>query len=283
VAPVRLVTLASLVALTGCVTPLASLTRSTLVSPGASRFELKSLPTATEDEARVRSALERITPQLERWGGLPVAVTVRIAPTHDELERAVSRRGYDWLRAWARYDDLIIQSPGTWAGTDRDVDELMLHELTHCALFQHSGTARDWASKQIPLWFREGMATVTADQGRSFPSLEDLAGWLDRHTQLDVFADAEKLSREAYGPIYGLSFHAMRFLLRRLGDPAVTGTMLAMKAGLSFEAAFERATGATARQFQTDFLTFLKLRGFRGFGLKRTRPRQLPVLPPISP
>jgi hypothetical protein len=75
----------------------------------------------------------------------------------------------------------------------------------------------------------------------------------------------------------------MRFLLRRLGDPAVTGTMLAMKAGLSFEAAFERATGATARPFQTDFLTFLKLRGFRGFGLKRTRPRQLPVLPPISP
>jgi hypothetical protein len=256
---------------TGCVTPLSTLTRQTAVTHGAARFELRSLPSAVDDEARVRGALERVTPRLSRWGGLPAAVTVKIAPTHDELERAVNRRGYDWLRAWARYDDLIVQSPGSWAGTDRELDELMLHELTHCLLFQHSGTARDWASKQIPLWFREGMATVTADQGRSFPSLEDLASWLDRHPDLDVFGDAERLSRQAYGPIYGLAYHAMRFLLRRLGDPAVTGTMVAMKAGLSFEVGFERATGATTRQFQTDFLTFLKLRGFRGFGLTRNK------------
>ena len=259
----------------GCVTPLSALSRTTSVTPGTARFELKSLPAAVEDEARVRGALERATPRLQRWGGLPAPVTVRIAPTHDELERAVNRRGYDWLRAWARYDDLIIQSPGTWAGTDRDVDELVLHELTHCLLFQQSGTARDWVSKQIPLWFREGMATVTADQGRGFPSLEDLASWLERHPELDVFGDAERLSREAYGPIYGLSFHAMRFLLRRLGDPAVTGTMVAMKAGLVFDEAFARATGVTPRQFQTDFLTYLKLRGFRGFGLKRIRDRRL--------
>jgi hypothetical protein len=263
----------------GCVTPLSSLTRQTAVTPGATRFELRSLPSALEDEARVRGALERVIPRLERWGGLPAPVTVKIAPTHDELERAVNRRGYDWLRAWARYDELIIQSPGSWAGTDRDLDELVLHELTHCVLFQHSGTARDWASKQIPLWFREGMATVTADQGRGFPSLEDLASWLERHPDLDVFGDAERLSREAYGPIYGVAFHAMRFLLRRLGDPAVTGTMLAMKAGLGFDGAFERATGTTSRQFQTDFLTFLKLRGFRGFGLKRPRERLVPSGP----
>ncbi|MDX2009016.1 MAG: hypothetical protein SFW67_02440 [Myxococcaceae bacterium] len=266
----------ALVLASGCVTPLAALSRTSTVTPGTARFELNSLPTAVEDEARVRGALERVTPQLQRWGGLPVTVTVRIAPTHDELERAVNRRGYDWLRAWARYDDLIIQSPGTWAGTDRDVDELVLHELTHCLLFQQSGTARDWASKQIPLWFREGMATVTAEQGRGLPSLEDLASWLDRHADLDVFGDAERLSREAYGPIYGLSFHAMRFLLKRLGEPSVTGTMLAMKAGLGFDAAFARATGFTPAQFQTDFLNYLKLRGFRGFGLKRTRGRLMP-------
>ncbi|MCU0700959.1 MAG: hypothetical protein MUC96_31005 [Myxococcaceae bacterium] len=67
----------------------------------------------------------------------------------------------------------------------------------------------------------------------------------------------------------------MRFLLRRLGDPAVTGTMVAMKAGLGFDEAFARATGVTPRQFQTDFLTYLKLRGFRGFGLKRLKDRRL--------
>ncbi len=259
----------------GCVTPLSSLTRVSTVSTTAARFELKTEPTATEDEARVRGALERSVAKLERWGSLAVAVTVRIAPTHAELERAVGRRGYDWLRAWARYDDLIVQSPGSWAGTDRDVDELIVHELTHCLLFQRSGTSKNWDSKQIPLWFREGMATVTADQGLRFPSLEDLADWLQRNSGLDVFGDAEQLSKEAYGQIYGTSFHAMRFLLKRVGDKAIVDMMAAMQQGDDFEGAFTRASGTTPKRFEADFLNYLRFRGFRGFGLK-VRPRLRP-------
>ncbi|MDP1914665.1 MAG: hypothetical protein Q8L14_00375 [Myxococcales bacterium] len=266
----------------GCVTPLSSLTRVSTVSTTAARFELKTEPTATEDEARVRGALERSVAKLERWGSLAVAVTVRIAPTHAELERAVGRRGYDWLRAWARYDDLIVQSPGSWAGTDRDVDELIVHELTHCLLFQRSGTSKNWDSKQIPLWFREGMATVTADQGLRFPSLEDLADWLQRNSELDVFGDAEQLSKEAYGQIYGTSFHAMRFLLKRVGDKAVVDMMAAMQKGDDFEGAFTRASGTTPKRFEADFLNYLRFRGFRGFGLK-VRPRARPAGPDPRP
>lgn len=262
----------------GCVTPLSSLTRVSTVSTTSARFELKTEPTATEDEARVRGALERSVAKLERWGSLAVAVTVRIAPTHLELERAVGRRGYDWLRAWSRYDDLIVQSPGSWAGTDRDVDELIVHELTHCLLFQRSGTSKNWDTKQIPLWFREGMATVTADQGLRFPSLEDLADWLQRNPELDVFGDAEHLSKEAYGQIYGTSFHAMRFLLKRLGDKAIVDMMAAMQQGDDFEGAFTRASGTTPKRFEADFLNYLRFRGFRGFGLK-VRPRARPVGP----
>lgn len=266
----------------GCVTPLSSLTRVSTVSTTSARFELKTEPTATEDEARVRGALERSVAKLERWGSLAVAVTVRIAPTHLELERAVGRRGYDWLRAWARYDDLIVQSPGSWAGTDRDVDELIVHELTHCLLFQRSGTSKNWDSKQIPLWFREGMATVTADQGLRFPSLEDLADWLQRNPELDVFGDAEHLSKEAYGQIYGTSFHAMRFLLKRTGDKAIVDMMAAMQQGDDFEGAFTRASGTTPKRFEADFLNYLRFRGFRGFGLK-VRPRLRPVGPDTRP
>ncbi|MDP3501595.1 MAG: hypothetical protein Q8S33_14720 [Myxococcales bacterium] len=266
----------------GCVTPLSSLTRVSTVATATARFELKTEPTATEDEARVRGALERSVAKLERWGNLAVAVTVRIAPTHLELERAVGRRGYDWLRAWARYDDLIVQSPGSWAGTDRDVDELIVHELTHCLLFQRSGTSRNWDTKQIPLWFREGMATVTADQGLRFPSLEDLADWLERNSELDVFGDAEQLSKEAYGQIYGTSFHAMRFLLKRVGDKAIVDMMAAMQKGDDFEGAFTRASGTTPKRFEADFLNYLRFRGFRGFGLK-VRPRLRPVGPDTRP
>ncbi|MBL8922490.1 MAG: hypothetical protein JNJ54_26805 [Myxococcaceae bacterium] len=252
----------------GCITPLASLTRVTSVTAGAQRFELKSEPAATEDELRLRRSIERAAPKLDRWGGLAAPVTVRIAPTHADLERAVGRHGYDWLRAWAQYDDLIIQSPGSWAGTDRDVDELVVHELTHCLMFQRSGTKQTWASKGIPLWFREGMAAVTAEQGLRFPSLEDLADWLLRNSELDVFAEAEALSQTAYGQIYGLAFHAVRFLLRRYGDGAVTKTMEAMGRGSGFDRAFETSVGLAPRRFEADFLNYVRLRGFRGFGLE---------------
>lgn len=264
----KLAALALTLLASACVTPLGSLTRLTTVTAGAQRFELRSEPSATEDELRLRRALEQAVPKLERWGGLKAPVTVRIAPTHAALERAVGRSGYDWLRAWAQYDELIIQAPGSWAGTDRDVDELVLHELTHCLLFQRSGTKQTWASKGIPLWFREGMATVTADQGLRFPSLEDLADWLLRSGELDVFADAEALSQTAYGQIYGLAFHAVRFLVRRYGEGAVTKTMEVMGSGSGFAAAFEKAVGLAPRRFEADFLNYVRFRGFRGFGLK---------------
>jgi hypothetical protein len=278
----RFAALTLLLGASACVTPLSSLTRVTSVTAGAQRFELRSEPGATEDELRLRRAIERAVPRLERWGGLRAPVTVRVAPTHDALERAVGRSGYDWLRAWAQYDDLIVQSPGSWAGTDRDVDELVVHELAHCLLFQRAGTKETWASKRIPLWFREGMATVTAEQGLRFPSLEDLADWLLRSGELDVFAEAEALSQTAYGQVYGLAFHAMRFLLRRYGDGAVTRTMEVMGAGGAFEAAFEQAVGLAPRRFEADFLNYVRLRGFRGFGLK-VKPRVEPRGPDQRP
>lgn len=269
--------LALLFALSGCLTPLSTLTRSTPISTSTATFELKSEPAAVSDTDRLHASLERAAPKLERWGNLVKPVTVKIAPTHDQLERAVGRVGYDWLRAWSTYRELIIQSPATWAGNDGDLDELVVHELTHCLLFQRSGTDTNWAAKEIPLWFREGMATVTADQGLRYPSLEDLADWLDQHAELDVFGDAETLSKDWYAQIYGLSFHAMRFFLKAHRDQAIVDAMALMIDGDDFEGAFTRAAGVTPSRFQSDFLNFLRFRAFRGFGLKLRHHR--PPLP----
>lgn len=265
----------------GCVTPLSSLTRTTALKTASASFELKSEPLATADEARVQGALERAAPKLDRWGGLAARVTVKIAPSHDHLERAVGRTGYDWLRAWAMYGELILQSPATWATADADLEELLVHELTHCLLFQRSGTEATWAAKQIPLWLREGMAVVSADQGLRFPSLEDLAGWLEQHPSADVFGDADALSKTAYAQIYGLSYHAMRFFLRRHQERALKETMSLMREGDDFEGAFTRAVGLTPRRFQSDFLNFVRFRAFRGFGLKvrHLRERSAPNTP----
>lgn len=270
---------ALIVVASGCAGPLASLTRSTSAAVGAVRVELRSEPGASVDERRVRSAIERVASRLDRWGGLEVPVTLHVTPTHDALERAVGRRGFDWLRAWAKYDELYFQAPSTWAPNDGQVEELVLHELTHCLLFQRSGTARDWTTKDIPLWFREGMALVTAEQGVGLPSLEDLADWVIANPELDVFKDADRLSRAAFSSVYGLSFHAVKFLLRRHGDALVLEVMRGLRQGQPFDEAFSKVAKTTPRRFEADFLNFLRFRGFRGFGLK-VRPGGPRLVPP---
>lgn len=267
--------LLGLVLLAGCPGPLARLTHATPADlpAGAAGFEVRTGDTNGPDGPRVAQAAVRVAPALSRWGQLSTRVTLWVVPDHDALERAVSRRDFPWLKAWARYDAIVLQSPSTWAGPqDTQLDELLLHELTHCLMFQRAATQEQWTQKHIPLWFREGLATVTANQAYRFPTLEGLAGWLDAYPGRDVLGEAETISRTEYEMAYGLAHHAVHFLLRRYGDAAATRTMDAMHAGLDFPQAFEQAVGLPLAAFEREFLNFLKLRGFRGAGRQVGKP-----------
>ena len=57
----------------------------------------------------------------------------------------------------------------------------MLHELTHALMYQAAADQGGWRQKKIPAWFREGMATYTAEQGYRWPTLEQLARTLEEH------------------------------------------------------------------------------------------------------
>lgn len=257
--------------LSACVSPLANLKESRAVSQSL------TLQWGEEDgqtQAQVAKAAERALPELERWGGLTTPVTLSLLPSHEALESVTGRYGYGWLRAWGQFDRVLLQSPRTWPSRPResDVTEWLVHELTHCLLFQRSATASTWEAKAIPLWFREGMATVTARQGYRFASLEDLATWQLANPTVDVFTDGEALAQNAFDQVYGLSHHAMVFFIRRYGDDAVTSVMRHMKEGDDFVASFTRSIGITPQAFAREFRNYLKLRGFRGFGLPlRTR------------
>ena len=260
-----------------CVSPLASLRQTRVVTVDDSKVTLRWGDEDAETHAQVAKAIERALPELNRWGGLAAPVTLSLLPSHDALETVTGRYGYGWLRAWGQYDAVLLQSPRTWPSRPResDVTEWLVHELTHCLLFQRSATAATWETKKIPLWFREGMATNTARQGYRFASLEDLATWQIAHPELDVFTDGEALSRNAFDQVYGLSHHAVAFLLRRYGDEAVLGVMRAMREGDEFAAAFKRAVGITPDAFARELKNYLRLRGFRGFGLPvRPRPNE---------
>jgi hypothetical protein len=244
-----------------CAGPLGALTAKTTVAT----FTVRSVRGEGADVDRVKAALERAPRGLATWGGLLEPVTLNLLPTHDDLATVVGR-DYGWLRAWARYDDLMLQAPSTWTARDDDVDELVLHELTHCVLFQRSAGREDWAGRRIPLWFREGMALWTAHQGGRFPSLEESARWLGQHRELDVFGDGEALARDDFERIYGLAHHAFAFLAQRYGVERVTTLMGAMKGGAVFDDAFKQAYGFEVRAFEHDFTHWLLWRGFRGWG-----------------
>lgn len=211
-------------------------------------------------------AVRAAAPRLAHWGVLRVPVRVLVLPSHEALEAAVNRRDYDWLRAWARYDEIYVQSPGTWGlggANPADVDELMLHELTHCVMYQRSAGGADWSRKGIPLWFREGMASVTASQGFRWRSLEDLARFYTERPGQDPVTDPDSLYRGQNGVVYGAAHHAFEFLVRRYGEESVQRTMEGMARGTAFPEAFQAATGISAAAFVEDFKRFVRLRGFR--------------------
>ncbi len=258
--------------LTAC----SPLERLIIHHPVDDHYHVRSDGLINHDVAKVERALKNTAKGLERWGGLPGPVTVYVVNTHADLERAVKRPGYDWLRAWAAYDSIIVQAPSTWNASDETLDRLLLHEATHCLLFQRIGTPDDWLSRNIPLWFREGMAIDNAQQHRQYPSLEDTARWIQAHPEADIFTDGEALSGTHSQPVYGFALHAYRFLEDRVGLDRLRRLLDAMREGSDFQSAFAATLGLPLDNFQRDFQVFLRLRAFRSAGKP---PRVIPAEP----
>jgi len=247
---------------TGCVSPLKNLRDERLLELDGARFVVKSNG-QPRDVARIERALQRAPKEVERWGLLRLPVTVFVVPNHAELETAVGRRGYEWLRAWARFDEVIFQAPSTWAPGAEILEELVVHELTHCLLFQSTGEPDTWEALHIPLWFREGMALSTARQHRRYPSLEDSARWLEAHPELDPFGDGDRLSNVWPVELYGVAVHTFDHLVERYSDEAVKRLMSVMRGGKDFEPAFTEAVGLSPRDFEQQVRGYLKARRFR--------------------
>ena len=233
------------------------LAQRTALETASARFDLE-YTTGDDGIARdVEVALKEAVPRVERWGRFAAPVSVRIHPTHDALEQAVHRIDYPWLRAWARYDSIDMQSPRTWSllgASHRQLVELLTHELTHCLMYQGVAGPNDWARKSIPLWFREGMASFTAEQGYRRPGENDLKRYLDDHPGKDPITDGDKLYRTENEIVYGAAHRAFAHLVRTHGESSVVALIAAMREGLLFAEAFTRVIGVDDRAFARDFI-----------------------------
>lgn len=266
--------------------------RTREVAVGDVTFRLRWTPVDDAAAAQVERILQRAAPRVQRWGRLAHAVTLTIHPSHAALEDAVQRPGYGWLRAWARYQTVDLQSPRTWGlfgVSDRKLEELLTHELTHCAIYQLAGNDLTWMFKEIPRWFSEGVATYTAGQGYRFPGVEDLWRFYDRTlpgsgfgetggdgtrrgprapvaVYGDPIVDSDPIYQDQSDIVYGAAYHAAEFLIARYGEDRVHAVLANMGRGMRFPAAFREAIGISDAEFAADFRRYVVWQGWRKDG-----------------
>ncbi|MBM7115075.1 hypothetical protein I3V78_16085 [Archangium primigenium] len=273
--------------LAGCAAPrFADRARLTEEWPSPSgRYRIEYAPRNAADVPRVQHAMDEALPRLERWGTPREPIIVRMMPTHASLEAAARQRGMGWLRAWSRYDEVLLQTPSTWglaSASPAQLTELLLHELTHTLMYQLAADRLGWTRKHIPLWFREGMASYTAEQGYRWVSLEEIARYLERNPGADPLHAPDALYRDESNLVYGMAHHAFAFLVRRYGEERVREVLGEMRGGPAFAEAFERAVGLSEEAFTRDFTHYVRWRGFRGGRLPPREARPPGDLPGTS-
>lgn len=188
------------------------------------------------------------------WGYMSTPLTVRVFPTHRSLEESVLRE-YDWLRAWALFEQVYLQSPRTWKIKyyRSALTELLKHELTHVVMYQRCCTLANWQGQAIPFWFREGMASVTADQGRRRWSVERL-GLFGRTKEGQAILRYPERYLARYQPVaYSVAHWMFARLLKKWRRAGVKKLLWLMKQGRSFKAAFKEVTGMSTTQFRILF------------------------------
>lgn len=264
---------------TGCLGPRSGLRAELLtVETAVGTFRIEYPSREEAGALMVRAALENAGPHLVKWGRLRDPVTVRVHPDHKSLERAAKRSGYAWLRAWARYDVVDVQAPETWSplrATQQDLNETLLHELTHTVMYQAAADLGGWRQKKIPGWFREGMASYTANQGYRWPTLETLTRTLEENPTWEPLLRPEPLYAEQMPVAYGAAHHAFSFLVNRYGEDTVRKLLEEMNRGPDFPVAFTSIVGLPPEAFLRDFSRYLRLRGFKGGRLLHPSPDAL--------
>jgi hypothetical protein len=263
-----------------CAAPRISSTGSKLplatqaAGEGAS-IQLQYEPGNELEARRIGDSLVAARPRVVRWGTFVRPVTVRILPSHDDLETELGRHGYPWLRAWTYSDgeQILVQSPRTW-GDQTDLSELIAHELTHSLMYQLLGPAGGGYAEEPPLWFSEGMASVTAGQGHVRLTIADLRAWQLQHPGADLLHADGELYRNEKEAVYGAAHHTFEILVAVAGDRGVRDLIRGVRQGSPFSEAFAAATGRALAAFEKDAVRA----GFSAEAFPRTRTAAAPGL-----
>jgi hypothetical protein len=226
-------------------TPLAS----EVQAPGL-LFQLRYQPADAAEVQRLRTELLAVAPRLSRWGQFRQGVFIQVHPDHAALEEAVNRRGYPWLHAWAYQDRIELESPRGLS--EVQLQQLLTHELTHSLMFQLMAQRDAWSADPPPIWFREGMASVTAGQGNRRMSPDELLHWTEAHPGTNLLNPAPELYRTEREAVYAAAHRAFEVLLGLTGDEGVREILRDVSRGEDFARAFAHATGHKLADFERE-------------------------------
>jgi hypothetical protein len=219
------------------------------------------------DARLVANAVAKAMQRLRQWTTLREPVTVIIYPTHTALEIAVRRGGYSWLRAWAQYDRIHLQAPGTWGGSNipNRVEELLTHEFVHVLMYQAIGDRNTWKTRTVPFWFREGLASVASNQGYMRLSLDKIRSNLKAlPVDTNPIAESESLARNHANLVYSIGHHMMEDLFSRCGMPGTHEILAGIANGLNFEQSFAGSCSIVYEDFLSEWRTRLGMVGWCG-------------------
>jgi len=213
-------------------------------------FEVVCSPEDAAEVPRIERMLLAAAARTARWGAFREGVRIRVVPDHASLEEAVGRPGHVWLRAWSYSDQILLQSPRSWSPDDAELTELLAHELTHALMYQRMQPTPAWAAEEPPLWFREGMASVTAGQGHRRLDVAELRRWVAANPQADLLHPAPELYRDQKEAVYGAAHRAFELLQRSAGDDAIRDVLRRASLGVPFPEAFRSAIGQSLTDFE---------------------------------
>ncbi len=225
---------------------------------GSNTFTVRAQEVDRDAFEQVVGAVRRAGRELKRWGDFRDPVEVLVLPDRERFDEAVGEGRFPDRRGFARYDQIFLLSPSAWGrrgAREAELDELVLHELTHALMYQHASTRTGWRRKGIPFWFREGMASYTARQAYRWkePSREQLRE--GRSVFQEEREDENQLGERDGGRTrYGLAHYAFDALLARGGERRIRELLEEMDDGAGFDEAFEE----TYRKPLPDFIAELE-------------------------
>ena len=194
-----------------------------------------------------------------RWGEIKSPITVIIYPDHQELERAVRRKGYRWLKGWATETGISLQSPRSWpAFRKKNLFDLMTHELTHVVHFQLAGIKAGRTNNNDPLWFSEGLASYTAGQGYRRYSKTKLLRKLQSNPDFDPMNPAKRYIKDHQKLVYSSAHYLVTYMIETYGEERIQEIMQRIGEGDPFKKAYEKTYHSKLKQLKTPWLLWLK-------------------------